>query len=70
MKKLSKKKYRDEQREMKRLATIRARKGPNWLRDNAVKAGKRTPTKFNPTTASEAAKKRWASYRARKAQKG
>lgn len=62
--------YKDPARERKRLATIRARKGPSWLRENAIKAGKLTPTKFNPTTASEAAKKRWAKVRAEKARKG
>lgn len=67
---MSEKVYKDPEREAKRLATIRARKGPNWLSDNARKAGRLTPTKFNPTTASEAAKKRWAKERAKNSQKG
>lgn len=65
------KQYKDPERERRRLETIRKRKGEGWLKENAIKAGKLTPTKFNPTTASEAAKKRWAKHRAearRKAQ--
>lgn len=62
--------YKDPERELKRINTIRARKGPTWVRDNARKAAKLTPTKFNSQTASVAAKKRWEKVRAEKAQKG
>lgn len=64
------KQYRDPERERKRIATIKSRHGEDFIKKNAVKAGKLTPTKFNPTTASEAAKKRWAKHRAELARKG
>lgn len=63
-------KYKDPSRERKRLSTIRERYGEDWIKKNASKAGKLAPNKFNSTTASEAAKKRWAKHRARLAQKG
>lgn len=67
---MSTKKYKDPEREKKRIATIKARHGKDWLHDNAIKAGKLTPTKFNSETASKAAKARWARHRAIQAQKG
>lgn len=61
-----KKKYRDPERELKRLKTIRARHGKDFTKENARKAGKLTPTKFDSERGRLAAQKRWAKYRARK----
>jgi len=56
-------KYRDPERELKRQATIKKRKGPNWIKKNAQQAAKQTPTKFTSETGSNAANVRWARYR-------
>lgn len=51
----------------KRLRTLRANKGPEWVAANASKAGKASPTHFNSERAKEANRKRWAAYREAKA---
>jgi len=60
------KKRRLSDRERRRIETIKNRYGADFFHLNAKKAGKLTPTKFDSTTASAAAKIRWDKYKAEK----
>lgn len=52
-----------EDRERRRIETIKLRHGADFFHRNAKKAGKATPTKFNSATGSAAAKARWDKFR-------
>lgn len=52
-----------DDRERRRIDTIKQRHGADFFHRNAKKAGKATPTKFNSETGSAAAKARWAKVR-------
>lgn len=67
---MTKKEYRDPEREQRRLATIRRKHGEDFTKKNASKAGKLSTTKFDSDRGSKAANIRWAKERAKKAQKG
>jgi hypothetical protein len=61
----SKKKYTPE-REKKRVETTKRKYGPDYYHRLGKKYGGMTSTKFDSTTASIAAKKRWEKYRNKK----
>lgn len=60
------KKRRLSSRERRRIETIKKRHGADFFHLNAKKAGKMTPTKFDSTTGSAAAKARWDRYKEEK----
>ena len=49
-------------REQQRINTTKERHGENFFHENAKKAAKSVPTKFNSETGSSAANKRWEAY--------
>lgn len=64
------KKRRLSSRERRRIETIKQRHGSDFFHINAKKAGKMTPTKFDSTTGSAAAKARWDRYKAERKEGG
>lgn len=60
---------RISERERRRLRTVRQRYGENKTKEIARAGGMATPSKFNPETASRAAKIRWEKYYAEKAER-
>lgn len=61
-----KQKKRLSERELRRIETTKKRHGDDFWHRNAVKAGKKTPTKFDSERGREAARKRWAAHREKK----
>lgn len=51
-------------RDRRRVETIKRKKGANWFHENAKKAGKLTPTKYDSDTGRAAANARWEKHRA------
>lgn len=65
----SQRKRRLNDRERRRIETVKKKHGADFYHRNSKKAGKSSPTKFNSESGSAAANKRWEDYRREKGSK-